>query len=572
MQSSSSLTGATTGAKGAKRPRKKKAAESAATIPAVDDVAQVLSAPVDTPSAAIGAVNAVDDALEPANSEPKVKKAKASGLSSVIDGFLNLLSSVPFGIVLLVLLITACMTGMLIDQKSLEEFATYYASLTPSEKIVYGNLGFFDIYHAWYFNLLLLLLSLNIILASIDHFPASWSHIRRKKLTASPVFAMAQRFKEQVDLPNLERRQLVERAAAAARALKFKVRITDKDERTTVFAERGVWNRLGAYAVHIGLLTIFFGGFMSSRGYTGSVFITPQEVKDKIQMNVYNVENATTEYAVTTRDIPLPFTLEGIDIEHKPVKKDGSISSSNTLDWLTRVRIHDPANGKTTDALIHLNKPFDYEGYRLFQSTYLQYGSARSIKLKVTPATGGAAQEITIPRNGSATLADGTKVKYADFNPAFSVNNQGEPERPKIPAEDYVNPAAHILYVSPNGEEKSLWAFTPEFVTQISNAPFLRSKLLDSGPYQFTLTDFEKVPYSHGLSIQYDPGVRIVYIGFATLCLTLIAVFFFSHQRLWIVVEDGKVSLGGDANRNRLGFEDRAKRVAALIREPGTAN
>jgi len=82
----------------------------------------------------------------------------------------------------------------------------------------------------------------------------------------------------------------------------------------------------------------------------------------------------------------------------------------------------------------------------------------------------------------------------------------------------------------------------------------------------FTLLDFEKVPQAHMLSIQYDPGVKVVYVGFAMLCMNLIGVFFFSHQRLWIVVEDGKVSLGGDANRNRLGFEDRLKRIAANIR------
>src|SRR5262245_35204166 len=87
---------------------------------------------------------------------------KPSGLSVLIDGFLRLLSSVPFGIVLLVLLIIACMIGMLIQQQELETFQGYYASLTPAEKIVYGRLGFFDIYHAAYFNLLLLLLSLNI--------------------------------------------------------------------------------------------------------------------------------------------------------------------------------------------------------------------------------------------------------------------------------------------------------------------------------------------------------------------------------------------------------------------------
>jgi cytochrome c biogenesis protein len=544
VQSSSSLTGA----KGATT------TEIAATAPAVNDAA------------------AVDDALEISKSESGSKKAKASGLSAFIDGFLNLISSVPFGITLLVLLIIACMIGMLIQQKELESFATYYAELTPSEKVIYGHLGFFDIYHAWYFNLLLLLLSLNIILASIDHFPAAWSHIRRKKLTASPMFAMAQKFKEKMELPNLGQKDLAERAAEAARALRFKVRITEQESRTTVFAERGVWNRLGAYAVHIGLLTIFFGGFMTSRGYTGSIWITPEELSDKIMMNVYNVEQATTEYAVTTREITLPFTFEGIDIEHKPIKKEGSIEPSNTLDWLTRVRIHDPETGQKTDALIHMNKPYDYKGYRFFQSNYHPLGSARSIKVRVTPAAGGAAQEITIPRNGSATLADGTKVKYVEFIPDFTVNEQGQPTVRRMPATDYANPAAHLLYVKPTGEEVSCWAFNELLMNEISRAPFLKSKFLDSGPYQFLLTDFERVSLSHGLSVQYDPGAKIVYVGFAILCLTLIAVFFFSHQRLWIVIEDGKVFLGGDANRNRLGFEDRAKKVLALIREPRNAN
>jgi cytochrome c biogenesis protein len=546
VQSSSSLTGA----KG-----KTKVAERAAASAAVNDAA------------------VIDDAENSDNeSKSKSKKGKASGLSAFIDGFLNLISSVPFGITILVLLIIACMIGMLIQQKEVEGFAGYYADLTPSEKIIYGNLGFFDIYHVWYFNLLLLILSLNIILASIDHFPAAWSHIRRKKLTASPMFAMAQRFKEQVELPSLERSHLAERAAAAARALKFKVRVTEGDTRTTIFAERGVWNRLGAYAVHIGLLTIFFGGFMTSRGFTGSMWITPEELSDKIQMNVYNVEHATTEFALSTREVTLPFTLEGIDIVHKPIKKEGSIEPSNTLDWLTRVRIHDPETGQKTDALIHMNKPYDYKGYRFFQNHFYPMGSARSVKVRVIPSGGGAPQEIEIPRNGSAALADGTKVKYDYFNPDFFVNNEGAAAVRRMPATDYANPAAHLLYVKPTGEEVSTWAFNEPYLSEISQAPFLKSKFLDSGPYQFILTDFEKVSMSHGLSVQYDPGAKIVYVGFAILCLTLIAVFFFSHQRLWIVIEDGKVFLGGDANRNRLGFEDRAKKVMALIREPRNAN
>src|SRR5215471_998532 len=159
--------------------------------------------PVEVAATAGGNDAAVENAdiilAEPKKTESDSKQ-KPTGIGAAIDGALNLLSSVPFGIVLLVLLIIACMIGMLIQQQELETFRTYYAELTPAEQVVYGRLGFFDIYHALYFNLLLLLLSLNIILASIDHFPAAWSFIRRKKLAASPTFAMAQKFKEKVEV------------------------------------------------------------------------------------------------------------------------------------------------------------------------------------------------------------------------------------------------------------------------------------------------------------------------------------------------------------------------------------
>jgi cytochrome c biogenesis protein len=512
-----------------------------------------------------------DAAVSPDGVEEAKSKGrqKPSGLSPLIDGFLNLLSAVPFGIVLLVLLIIACMIGMLIQQQELDSFPTYYAMLTPAEKVVYGRLGFFDIYHAAYFNLLLLLLSLNIILASIDHFPASWSFVTRKKLTASPTFAMAQKFKEKVEIPQLGRQQLAERAIAAARKMRFKARVTEANDRTTIFAERGVWNRLGAYAVHIGLLTIFFGYFLTTRGHTGSMQIRPNQSSDRMLKNEFNIDSANTEHAINVRELGLPFTVECLDFQQKLINKNGSLGLGNTLDWFTSVRITDQETGKKTDALIHMNTPYDYRGYRFFQQSYNMPAWARVIKLRVTPTSGGQPQEITIPRDGEAKLADGTRLRFNRFHANFSVGRDQKVvmSREMMTSMEYENPAANLAYVAPDGKQGEVWAFNETLANTVSNAPFMK-KFMDNGAYQFVMTDFEKAPDASVLSIQFDPGARVVYAGFTILCLMLIAVFFFSHQRLWIVVEDGNVYLGGDANRNRLGFEDRAKKVAGLIRDP----
>jgi cytochrome c biogenesis protein len=84
--------------------------------------------------------------------------------------------------------------------------------------------------------------------------------------------------------------------------------------------------------------------------------------------------------------------------------------------------------------------------------------------------------------------------------------------------------------------------------------------------HKFELIDFEKVGAAHILSVQKDPGATVVYVGFVLLILTLAAIFFFSHQRVWALIERGgdgrcEITLGGNTNRNRLSFEDRFKRL-----------
>src|SRR5258708_7790861 len=123
---------------------------------------------------------------------PAAKARKAITVSSLLNGFLDLISSVRFGIVMLCLLVVANMLGMLIMQQSVEGFDKYYAECTPSQQLLYSVLGLFDIYHMWYFNLLLLVLSLNLILASIDRFPSAWKYISEKKLEASRAYLLKQ--------------------------------------------------------------------------------------------------------------------------------------------------------------------------------------------------------------------------------------------------------------------------------------------------------------------------------------------------------------------------------------------
>jgi len=91
--------------------------------------------------------------------------------------------------------------------------------------------------------------------------------------------------------------------------------------------------------------------------------------------------------------------------------------------------------------------------------------------------------------------------------------------------------------------------------------------------YKWRLSEFEKSPFAHILSIKYDPynGAFIAwYFGGFGLCGALMFVFFFSHKRIWAHIEtneEGKteVVLAGDANRSALAFDDKFKIIANEI-------
>jgi cytochrome c biogenesis protein ResB len=93
--------------------------------------------------------------------------------------------------------------------------------------------------------------------------------------------------------------------------------------------------------------------------------------------------------------------------------------------------------------------------------------------------------------------------------------------------------------------------------------------------YKWRLTEFEKSPYAHILSIKYDPyeGAFIAwYIGGFGLMGALVFVFFVSHRRMWARIsaeENGnacEIVLAGEANRNHSAFEDRFNRIVDSLR------
>ncbi|MBA2621082.1 MAG: cytochrome c biogenesis protein ResB [Acidobacteria bacterium] len=505
--------------------------------------------------------------------EKRSESAEVKSSAPVLNRVLDFLSSVRFGVVLLCVLVAFAMVGMLIIQQNVNGFDAYFASLTPAEKAVYGFLGLFDIYRSWYFNFLLLVLSLNIVLASIDRFPQAWSYIREPKTSATRGWLLRQKRTAVLQIGGASEKEIAERIGGVFKANGLKPQISQsktsfyaedetggrdfsKTETRTnlfVFGESGRFNRLGAYIVHVALLTLFLGHFVALQsGFDADVRMMPGQATSEIEMIEFNLDRQE-RYSVA-----LPFTINCTDIEQNLIDPKGSIDIGNTLNWHTRISIDDPQYG-TTFADVSLNKPFEYRGYRFFQASAITVGSARNMILEAVAQTAGVEPiKINLARNGSANLPDGTKIDYEAFFPDFVLRGA----KPDTRSAEYNNPAVKINITTPNGEAKSAYAFGKKLPDNIPvGAPV--------AGYKWRLSEFEKSPLAHVLSIKYDPYSAAFiawYIGGFGLIGALVFVFFLSHRRIWALIKrkgehSFEVVLGGDANRNEQGLEDKFNKI-----------
>ncbi len=490
---------------------------------------------------------------------------------------LNLISSVRFGVIQLCLLVVLAMIGMLIIQQNVQGFDSAYATMTPAEKYVYGTLGFFDIYHSWYFNLVLLILSLNIILASIDHFPAAWSYLKSPKKFATRAWLMAQKDHEIIDFHTASDQSAAEKVEEVFRSNGFRASVSQqeiasyeldengrkdyskivKSQNYYVFGESGRINRLGAYIIHVFLLTLFLGFFVAQQtGFDADVNVAPGQTTNQIELIQFNLDRKE-RFAVQ-----LPFQILCTDIQQTLINPQGEIGVSNTLDWRTQIKISDPEYGETvTD--VSLNNPFTYRGYRFFQAQTIPIGHARTMKFELTPANGGDKLTVELMRNGATALPDGTKIEYSDFFADFAFSNG----KPDTRSGEYNNPAAALLVTPPGGEAVKVFAFANKLP---DNAPINAPK----AGYRWRLAEFEKTPLAHVLSIKYDPfnaAFIAWYIGGFGLIGALGFIFFTSHRRIWALIErsqngEFQIVLGGNANRNHFGFQDKFNAVAENLR------
>jgi len=446
-------------------------------------------------------------------------------LQSYVNELWKFFISVKLSISLLLSLAATSIIGTVIPQN--ETPAEYVNAFGEFLYRLFGIFDFFDMYHSWWFQMLIILLLINIIVCSIDRLSRTWKIVFVK----NPQFNIS-RFRNLSSKKEFFTNESPQQLKSIYETIVTKgfgySRTEDTEKGFCIFTEKWRWARLGVYVVHLSIILMLIGAFLGSNfGFEG--FVNIPEGKGIKNIRISN----------SAKTYPLDFQLRCDDFN---VTFYESGAPKEFRSSLTILENDNPVFQKN----IIVNDPLRYKGINIFQSSYGLL-PPEEVTLKFTIQESGISyikklligQQINIPE-GLGTFGLKGFTKSADFRG----HALGE---------------AFIGVIEPaNG--KSIEIILP-----------LRFPSFDKMRKGEVLVSVEeyKEKYYTGLQVTKDPGVWVVYSGFIFMIVGCFITFFMSHQRICVeAVKSGKktkVMIAGTSNKNKIGMENIIARILKRI-------
>lgn len=433
---------------------------------------------------------------------------------SFVENVWDFFCSLKLTLFLLISLALTSIIGTVLPQGQLPP--EYVAQISQTKLQLYSKLGFFDMYHSWWFITLLYIFSLNLVSCSIKRLP----HVF--KFVSEPTLLLAESMRNSFSL----KREITFSGAVekgSERLSEFLASefstptVTEHNGEYHLFAQKTAWCRLGVYVVHLSILVIFVGAIIGSLyGYKGYVNIV-----EGSSVNAFQRQNG--------QQMPLGFEVL---CEKFSVDKYANGAPKEFRSILTVLENGKPVPGYSQVKVI-VNDPLTYKGITFYQSSYGPADEGSEHYFTVTSRAGGVAERIAAREGAGVTLKDGTTFKLLEatqevreFAPGFS------------------GPAARIE-VTPKGA-------APQVFISFRDFPEMNAQRGDALIFRYEGTNAKMYT---GLQVAKDPGVWVVWLGCTLMLIGLFIAFFMSHKRIWIVISKGHARMYGNASKNQAAFE-----------------
>jgi len=182
---------------------------------------------------------------------------KESGFFTILY---DLFRSLKLTIFLFILLAILSIIGTLITQNATRSDYIQRYGIGLYEVLNFFNL--FDMYHSWWFGLILVFLMVNLVTCSLHRFPGVWRQISQKPSTDGLEDSMlkALPYVEKIRAPGLAEGKVEEDIRFNFKKWFRNPRRMETESAITLYSEKGRFSRLGVYFTHLSLLIILIGG------------------------------------------------------------------------------------------------------------------------------------------------------------------------------------------------------------------------------------------------------------------------------------------------------------------------
>ncbi|MBH1988820.1 MAG: cytochrome c biogenesis protein ResB [Myxococcaceae bacterium] len=354
-----------------------------------------------------------------------------------------------------------------------------------------------DVFHSWWFGILVLLLALNLIACSIARLPKIWIDAR---------------------FPNkyLQKNKLSQQKSISVQILP-KI-IFHKNEESWVengiqhvFFQKQAYSRCGVYLIHTALLFIMFGSVVATQaGIDGTMLISEGGFEHLVQAR-------GPGGALFTHD--LEFVVSCTDFRLKTYADGSPMEYESDLAIYKKEDLSKPILAKT----IRVNDPLEYQGYTFYQASYQALQGEKRVHVKIGPHGG--------PLN-TYQLKLGESAQGIEAKEIF---------------EDYAG-LGGALQVRYEDSEFVVFRKYPEFDSWVRR-----------GDLDVVYLGFDS-PYATGISVGKVPGISVVFLGFVLLFIGLGMAFCMNQRRYFAQIkarpdETFELTLAGVSYRYPEAFE-----------------
>ncbi|MDZ7964163.1 MAG: cytochrome c biogenesis protein [Nostoc sp. DedSLP03] len=416
---------------------------------------------------------------------------------------LPVLTNLKLAIALLLLIAIFSSTGTVIEQG---QSPAFYQANYPEHPALFGFLtwkviqvvGLDHVYRTWWFLALLILFGTSLTACSFTRQLPALKAAQRWKYYEEPRQFQKLALSAELDTASLNS------LSEILQKHRYKI-FPNQEKANLLYARKGIVGRIGPIIVHIGIVAILLGGIWGAM--TG--FLAQEMVASGDTFQVTNIVDAGP---LAAAQVPKDWSVRvnRFWIDYTP---SGGIDQ-----FYSDMSVLNNQGEEVDHKKIFVNEPLRYHGITFYQTDWGIAG-------------------VRVQFNNSPIF----QLPMAQLN----TNGNGRIWGTWVPTKPDLSEGVSLLAKDLQGMVL-IYDATGKLVDTVRAGMFtevngVKLKILD-------------IIGSTGLQIKADPGIPIVYTGFALLMLGVV-MSYFSHSQIWALQKGDRLYIGGKTNRAQVAFE-----------------